>query len=337
MQERGDEHTRAARHFGRRMARWVVLAAEVCIIAVWVLQQLTDDGWWGAIAVALIPSAVWLIPAAIAVGAAMAGRDGVAIAAALVLIPVVLFGLMGAQWRVRTPEVHDDTIVVATWNVGNEHEHAAAARRIIARSGADVCLMQEAFDSRFLPHLTDCQCRGEETQRICLMHPARGDYELSKTQMVPLEGSFRDALSATIKVGGRSFDVLSVHIARRNRGGEQRPPSALAARLRRAHARRRMQIASIARWARTTERPFVIAGDFNTPPRENIFGPLRNVAFDAFGEAGQGFGYTFPDSLPLYRIDAIWVSRHFQVLCTGVAEKSISDHRLVWAELQIVE
>jgi len=79
----------------------------------------------------------------------------------------------------------------------------------------------------------------------------------------------------------------------------------------------------------------VIAGDFNTSPQVACWEPLRALATDAFAARGLGFGYTFRSDFPLWRIDYLWVSPHWRVLRSGTFGGRLSDHRGVWAELEL--
>ncbi|HEX5689129.1 MAG TPA: endonuclease/exonuclease/phosphatase family protein, partial [Roseiflexaceae bacterium] len=89
--------------------------------------------------------------------------------------------------------------------------------------------------------------------------------------------------------------------------------------------------------------PLVVAGDFNTSDREPPYAELRKRMHDAFGEAGWGFGFTFPNDhqlarlrvpFPLVRIDYIWskggvLPATARVLC----DFGGSDHCAVVADL----
>jgi vancomycin resistance protein VanJ len=313
----------------------VVLICELTVIGGWALQQLSEGSWWPAIAAALVPPMAWLIPAAIAVGAALAARDGFAIIASVVLIPVVLFGLMGLQWQPGDANISDDTFVIVSWNIHNQHQHGARVRRVIDSTGADVCLLQEAVDNRFLRHLSDWQCAHEQSQRLCVTHPAAGNWQLSPARALPVDGSFRNALWATAQIDDTPVDILNVHLSPGDKSSVGAPVPPMPQRLWWSHGNRRRQIAAVAQWARETDGPFIIGGDFNTPPAEQILAPLRAVASDAFAQAGRGLGYTFPRTFPVYRIDGIWVSEHFRVVGAGVVDGGMSDHELVWAELQL--
>lgn len=79
-------------------------------------------------------------------------------------------------------------------------------------------------------------------------------------------------------------------------------------------------------WLRGRDgEPTVLAGDFNAPER------TRNVRFPGFAsaheEAGRGFGWTFPRSLPVLRIDHVLGSSGIDFCAYETFDAGFSDHR----------
>lgn len=82
------------------------------------------------------------------------------------------------------------------------------------------------------------------------------------------------------------------------------------------------------------DSPVIILCDCNSTPRSRQYRELDNVLDNAFGEAGTGFGLTYPAARPIIRIDHIWFSDEFSALEAEVLDISgTSDHRPVWASL----
>jgi vancomycin resistance protein VanJ len=79
----------------------------------------------------------------------------------------------------------------------------------------------------------------------------------------------------------------------------------------------------------------LVAGDFNSPPGSHGLRPLRRRLADAFAADGSGFGFTFPNRLPLLRIDYLLVSPELAVLDCRVLRTGASDHRAVVADLRL--
>ena len=80
-------------------------------------------------------------------------------------------------------------------------------------------------------------------------------------------------------------------------------------------------------------RPFVMGGDFNTPPCQALTRLLREHAVDAFASSGRGWGATALNNYPFVRIDQIWSSPNYLVPVSGFTVKTEhSDHRIALAD-----
>lgn len=78
----------------------------------------------------------------------------------------------------------------------------------------------------------------------------------------------------------------------------------------------------------------IIAGDFNMPPRGVVYRRIAGQYRNAFS-AGNGFGYTYRSSLPVLRIDHIFLSPDLRpVRCRTIGTR-VSDHRPVVAEVEL--
>lgn len=101
----------------------------------------------------------------------------------------------------------------------------------------------------------------------------------------------------------------------------------------RRHRRRQMaQLREIAA-ALPPDASQMVAGDFNAPQGDKIFSLLGPRMSDAFAAAGKGLGNTILNDRPVLRIDQIWVSDDFAVLQAFARASSVSDHRLVVADV----
>jgi len=147
-------------------------------------------------------------------------------------------------------------------------------------------------------------------------------------------GTSRVALQATARVAGREVEVVVVHFST----ALPRPLREVAWRHPRAH----MQVAAAVRVEQTDNLlrvvqavppPLVVGGDFNSPPGSQADRRLGRLLQNAFAAGGAGFGWTFPASHPLLRIDHLFVSRDLRVLNCRVLPLLASDHRPVVADL----
>ena len=76
--------------------------------------------------------------------------------------------------------------------------------------------------------------------------------------------------------------------------------------------------------------PRVVAGEFATPPGDDIFRPLRDAGLqDAYSASGKGWGNTFTTGVPYLRPNQIWMSPGLILLETKTIVSEHSDHRIV--------
>jgi vancomycin resistance protein VanJ len=97
--------------------------------------------------------------------------------------------------------------------------------------------------------------------------------------------------------------------------------------------------------SRKAQGGLIMLGDHNTGDREPGYRLLSAELHDAFGEAGWGFGYTFPNNkrfgpitipIPLVRIDYIWTKNGVTPLAAQVnCNAAGSDHCLLVADLHV--
>ena len=87
------------------------------------------------------------------------------------------------------------------------------------------------------------------------------------------------------------------------------------------------------------DEPVVLGGDLNERPDAPAARWITARLFDAFGEAGEGPGETFPARAPTARIDYLFVRGDLRVARAWVPQEEemgrASDHRPVIAELEL--
>jgi len=84
------------------------------------------------------------------------------------------------------------------------------------------------------------------------------------------------------------------------------------------------------------DRAVIILGDFNTPNDSVHLEALRTHHRHAFESAGQGYAGTWPIPLPVHNLDQIWTNRHLLPVGCRHEWTSVSDHRLVVADMTIM-
>jgi len=84
-----------------------------------------------------------------------------------------------------------------------------------------------------------------------------------------------------------------------------------------------------------TERPVIVAGDFNLPAGYADVRWAMSGLKDCFAENGYGWGKTVPSRLPVYRIDAVFAPRNARVYYCASLPTRFSDHRMVVTEISV--
>ncbi len=90
-----------------------------------------------------------------------------------------------------------------------------------------------------------------------------------------------------------------------------------------------------AQFTQWNDGPRVVMGDFNTPEGSVWFAGMRRDFRDVFETAGSGYGPTWPWPLPVLKLDQMWISQEFHAVRSGRYTTWRSDHRPVWAELDL--
>lgn len=89
--------------------------------------------------------------------------------------------------------------------------------------------------------------------------------------------------------------------------------------------------------AHSQDSEVLIAGDFNAPPGDAIFFPLKSGMQDAFEQVGVGWGCTIANQIPLLRIDQCWSTPNLMPLCCQAIASVGSDHRAVLVDYEIIK
>lgn len=93
--------------------------------------------------------------------------------------------------------------------------------------------------------------------------------------------------------------------------------------------------------SRYSDRPLIVAGDFNTPTNSSLFGDVWNGWRSAFDVEGWGYGFTspcntrrlWPENTPWLRIDHILCDAGWRIHQAGIGTSAGSDHRLLWSRV----
>jgi vancomycin resistance protein VanJ len=101
-------------------------------------------------------------------------------------------------------------------------------------------------------------------------------------------------------------------------------------------ARREARLAAAVASAKESGLPFVVAGDTNVPDLGGTARRQLRGLDDAFREAGNGFGWTFPAKYPWMRLDRVLGGPKIRFVAVEVGKQGASDHRPLVVELELL-
>ena len=230
-----------------------------------------------------------------------------------------------------------NSVRVVTWNIAQNPRGTAMVAREIRALNPDIVCLQETTAPLGVRDQTDDLLAFFPgwTSRRAREVTTLSRFPLLSSQSYAMPLPFRRKLLETRwNLPRGELTVFNAHIATTARGaGRQGRSSNLF-----------LRAASIARHAAGTAQtraahlpiidaaisqsktPFLLAGDFNNPPRGYFHRHLSARMSDAFAASGFGLGQTYPASFPLLRIDYLWLGPGLRAKRCFVPNSRASDH-----------
>lgn len=255
-------------------------------------------------------------------GAAAGRGAGPALALVALLLPALVWGASFGG-RLSDKREHGGDFTIVSHNVNDENADPAGTARALAAAGAQVIALEELKKSE-VPKYEDALAAGYP------YHSVQGTVGIWST--LPLHGTrpvaimpWTRALQTTVDTPKGPVAVFVAHLpsvrVRLDAGftadGRDAAVSLLAA-------------AVAAESAPRT----VLAGDFNGTADDRALAPITARLHAAQDEAGDGFGFSWPATLPLARIDQIFVSG-VRPVAAWTLPATASDHLPVAASLTL--
>ncbi|WP_425315915.1 endonuclease/exonuclease/phosphatase family protein [Streptomyces olivoreticuli] len=213
---------------------------------------------------------------------------------------------------------------VATHNVNAENPDPARTARDVAASGADVVALEELKASA-VPTYEKALASSYKYHSVQGTVGIWSKYPLQLVQPVDIRMGWTRALRATVKTPQGPVAVYVAHMpsvrVKFNAGftAGQRDNSAEA--LGEAIAKE-------------PEKKVLLLGDLNGTMNDRSLAPITSQLRSAQGAAGDGFGFSWPASFPMARIDQIMV-RGMEPVSAWTLPKTDSDHLPVAARMKI--
>ncbi|WP_079042112.1 endonuclease/exonuclease/phosphatase family protein [Streptomyces aureus] len=244
------------------------------------------------------------------------------LAAVAVVVPALVWAsLLGGAVVDKTAAGGD--LIVVTHNVGEANREPGGTARALAQSGAHVLALEELSSKTTPVYERELATRFpyhsvHQGVGVWSVYPLRG------VEPVPIMPWTR-AVRATVHTPKGPVAVYAAHLA----SVRVSPTSGFAT------ARRNEAGRNLAEAVRAERLPrVVVMGDFNGTGEDTALRPLTSQLRSAQEEAGAGFGFTWPASFPLVRIDQILVKGVSPVSSWSLPSTG-SDHLPVAASLRL--
>lgn len=292
----------------------------------WLLERLASD-WWPVAILICLPH----LPAGLPLPVLTYVRLRVAWRRPQWLLLGWLLWLAGSgfclNWQVRSKA----PLRVASYNLEGCPNGEKEAATTLKSLGADLYALQEvsAWTARSRDFL-QLPYSANDGEFLVLSR-----YPILRSQLVELQtGRFpRPCQVVDLQLPGGPLRVINVHLSLLVHGPQWlvNHRSELSQHVPQALNDRRGQIG---RLLPLLQGPCLVAGDFNSQPRDNCLKPLESRMRDSFRQAGLGWGFSFESTLPALRIDYIWHSPELSCLSFETVPSLSSDHMPIMADFR---
>src|SRR5262249_55542283 len=279
----------------------------------------------------------WALPLIVLVPLALLGHRRLlwllAVVAGLVLVPIMGLCL---PWGAASAETcTGPTLRVLTCNVHHGDLDPDALGALLAAEAPDVVALQSWSDRYRAAVFAFGDWHVERAGQVCLAsrYPIRPGELLHDPDF---EGNDSAAARFEIDAPGGTLPFVSLHLDSPRDGllEEIRTRGLGADQLEENSARRRRQSEAVTRWLEPWEgQPWLLAGDFNTPPESTVYREYWSRYTNAFSAGGFGFGATFFTRHTAVRIDHILLGSGWQCRRCWVGPPVGSPHRPVIADV----
>ena len=160
----------------------------------------------------------------------------------------------------------------------------------------------------------------------------------------PRDPDILGVLRSVISWQGRKFVVYNIHLASygTSKPWHESTESRFSPRVwyrywreyRYAVLHRAWQAQQVRAMIESEALPYIVVGDFNATAHNWSYWKIGNNLIDAFASAGSGFGLTYHQRRPMFRIDFVLLSPHFEPTSARSIAAGVSDHLAVNATIR---
>ncbi|NQS96910.1 MAG: endonuclease/exonuclease/phosphatase family protein [candidate division Zixibacteria bacterium] len=209
---------------------------------------------------------------------------------------------------------------------------------IVKELSPDIMIFQEMNTPRAEAVSADIEALGYNSI-LDLEHPTEGAFSLAVFSRLPLRNNriiisegpdWKPKWPAQIfefKFNDRWISVANLHIV-----PSHHPPSGRLSHIRPSQKKLvKGQMEDIIQALSNGQTPSIICGDFNQTPASKYLRLLDDYWIDSWCETGEGFGFTYPNPNPLFRIDYIYHTEDLRTIVCEKIKNSFSDHQGLFA------
>lgn len=321
----------------------VLTALNCCLLlSLWSAEYFIAERYWVTTLLTYLPQHLFVLPTVVLLFWALRRKAWRVMGLNLLALAFFISYFMGFNvprlWGVPADGLR---LKVMTYNINYGSRGAKHIVRVIQQAQPAIICLQETRGYQTyndpVPKLQQLlpgwfMARGAEVTTF-----SRYPIIAQRIYKMP-QPSGRVMLAITVRVQGQPCTIFNTHFS--NAAFSIRHPRRFSNLPNRSawggSAAMRWEQASVLQHAtEQTSNPFIIMGDFNTPPRGLLYRRLSEHYQDAFHAAGWGTGYTFRTDLPVLRIDYIFTSRDIMARQCFVPSVAASDHRPLVADLVI--
>ncbi|MFI1399584.1 endonuclease/exonuclease/phosphatase family protein [Streptomyces sp. NPDC020681] len=313
------ESWRGDRGIWRRGICLAVFAVLIALLMIFHAQMPNRIGNLGSLAETFLPWLGVFIPVLLA--AAVWRRSATALIA-LLLPTIVWFNLFGGLLTDKSTAGGDLTL--ATHNVNADNPDPEGTAKQVAASGADVLALQELPQGQVATY-------EKALAATYKYHSVQGTvglwskYPMTDTEPVSIRLGWTRAMRATVQTPDGTVAVYNAHMpsvrVKLNAGftATQRDNSADAL----GEAIAREPVGKV-----------VLLGDLNGTMNDRALRAVTSQMRSTQGAAGDGFGFSWPASFPMARIDQIMV-KGVEPVSSWTLPQTDSDHLPIAARIEL--
>lgn len=304
------------------------------VLAAWALEAAGAERAWPGVPLTYAPQWPWAIPFPILLALALIRRDNRALACCLASAAVLTFPMNNLALPLHRAKATAG-LRLMTFNIDGGAMGVSLVTNAIRAANPDVLCLEE------------CKAQFGNPDPLPDLRTAFPAYSFKRTGGIVVASRlpvtsirvrdynddrvWRKALDVRINVRGRVIRVIAVHFIT----GRVNRHSAMPDLWMDSGQTRITQAGDVSTWVRETSLPTLVAGDFNTPPRGLAYARLHSGTRNAFDDAGLGFGWTYPASHPMLRIDHVFTANGVGTIAARVGPSGASDHRALICDFRL--